>query len=63
MVAPVLHGRARRFPGRDVETGAAYGDLLEAVDLNPVAMLSQGRGAVVLDALVIPRNPSSQGPP
>jgi acyl-CoA synthetase (NDP forming) len=37
------------------QLGAAYADALDAVDLNPVAVLPQGRGAVVLDALVIPR--------
>lgn len=37
------------------QLGAAYGDLLEAVDLNPVVVLPRGRGAMVLDALVIPR--------
>ncbi len=45
------------------QLGAAYGDLLEAVDLNPVAVMPPGRGALVLDALVIPRKPTSQGPP
>jgi acyl-CoA synthetase (NDP forming) len=45
------------------QLGAAYADLLEAVDVNPVAVLPPGRGAVVLDALVIPRKPTSQGPP
>lgn len=34
---------------------AAYGDLIEAVDLNPVAVLAEGSGVCVLDALVIPR--------
>jgi acyl-CoA synthetase (NDP forming) len=37
------------------QIGATYGDLLEAVDLNPVSVLPQGRGVRVLDALVIPR--------
>ena len=36
----------------------SYGDLLEAIDLNPVAVLAAGRGVRVLDALVIPREPS-----
>jgi hypothetical protein len=45
------------------QLGAAYADLLEAVDLNPVAVRPSGRGALVLDALVIPRKPTSQGPP
>jgi acyl-CoA synthetase (NDP forming) len=44
------------------QLGAAYGDLLEAVDLNPVAVLRPGRGALVLDAVVIPQKPTSQGP-
>ena len=43
--------------------GAAYADLLEAVDLNPIAVLPSGRGALVLDALVIPRKPTNQGAP
>jgi hypothetical protein len=45
------------------QLGAAYGDLLEAVDLNPVTVLPPGRGALVLDALVIPRKPTSQESP
>jgi acyl-CoA synthetase (NDP forming) len=40
------------------QLGATYADLLEAVDLNPVAVLPRGRGAIVLDALVIPRKVS-----
>jgi acyl-CoA synthetase (NDP forming) len=39
------------------QIGTAYADLLEAVDLNPIAVLPAGRSAVVLDALVIPRKP------
>jgi len=35
--------------------GAAYCEHLEAVDLNPVSVLPEGRGVRVLDALVIPR--------
>jgi acetate---CoA ligase (ADP-forming) len=69
----LLHGFRGR-PAGDAEAfaallarlsqlGAAYADLLEAVDLNPVAVLPPGRGALVLDALVIPRKPTSQGPP
>ena len=34
---------------------AAYGDLIEAIDLNPVSVLPAGRGVRVLDALVIPK--------
>lgn len=37
----------------------AYGDLIEAIDLNPVAVLPAGRGVRVLDALVIPKNTSN----
>ncbi len=40
--------------------GAAYADVLEAVDLNPVAVLPAGRGVRVLDALIIPKNRSTQ---
>ena len=36
----------------------AYGDLLEAIDLNPVAVLPAGRGVRVLDALIIPKKSS-----
>lgn len=36
-----------------------YGDLIEAIDLNPVAVLPAGHGVRVLDALVIPRKPPS----
>jgi acetate---CoA ligase (ADP-forming) len=43
--------------------GASYADLLDAVDLNPVAVLPPGQGALVLDALVIPRKPSRHGTP
>lgn len=35
--------------------GAAYCEHLEAVDLNPVSVLAEGKGVRVLDALVIPR--------
>ncbi len=42
------------------QLGATYADVLEAVDLNPVAVLEAGRGAIVLDALVIPRTPTTQ---
>ncbi len=36
----------------------AYGRQIEAIDLNPVAVLPAGRGVRVLDALVIPRKTS-----
>jgi len=33
----------------------ANGDLLEEVDLNPIKALPQGRGCLVVDALIVPR--------
>jgi acyl-CoA synthetase (NDP forming) len=42
------------------QIGAAYADVLETVDLNPVAVLPDGRGVRVLDALVIPRKPENR---
>jgi acyl-CoA synthetase (NDP forming) len=42
------------------QIGAAYADVLETVDLNPVAVLPEGRGVRVLDALVIPRQPENR---
>ena len=42
------------------QIGAAYADVLETVDLNPVAVLPEGRGVCVLDALVIPRKPEKR---
>jgi hypothetical protein len=41
------------------QLGATYADVLEAVDLNPVAVLEAGCGAIVLDALVIPGMPTT----
>ena len=37
------------------ELASTYGDRLEAIDLNPVAVLPLGKGVRILDALVIPR--------
>ena len=37
------------------EFAAVYGDDIEAIDLNPVAVLPEGRGVRILDALIIPR--------
>jgi acyl-CoA synthetase (NDP forming) len=34
---------------------ARYGDDIEAIDLNPVAVLPDGKGVRILDALIIPR--------
>jgi acetate---CoA ligase (ADP-forming) len=42
------------------QLGATYGDVLEAVDLNPVAVLPPGRGAIVLDAVFVPRKTTSE---
>jgi acetate---CoA ligase (ADP-forming) len=68
----IVHGSRGRAPGdleafaallaRLSQLGAAYADLLEAVDLNPVAVLPPGQGALVLDALVIPRKLTSGTP-
>src|SRR5262249_4939579 len=46
-----------RLLARFSQLGAAYAELLDAVDLNPVAVLPPGRGSMVLDALVIPHTP------
>lgn len=35
---------------------ARYGDDIEAIDLNPVAVLPEGEGVRILDTLIIPRN-------
>ncbi len=37
---------------------AAYAETIESVDINPFLVLPEGRGAVALDALIIPRNAS-----
>jgi acyl-CoA synthetase (NDP forming) len=37
------------------DLASAYGDRIEAIDLNPVAVLPAGKGVRILDALVIPR--------
>lgn len=37
------------------EFAAQYGDDIEAIDLNPVAVLPEGKGVRILDALIIPR--------
>ena len=34
---------------------ARYGDDIEAIDLNPVAVLAEGKGVRILDALIIPK--------
>lgn len=40
----------------------AYADVIEAIDLNPVAVLPEGQGACVLDALIVPITPSHSKP-
>jgi len=40
---------------RLAEIAEAYADVIEAIDLNPVAVLPKGQGACVLDALIVPR--------
>ena len=35
---------------------ASYGDDIEAIDLNPVTVLPEGKGVRILDALIIPRD-------
>jgi acyl-CoA synthetase (NDP forming) len=44
-----------RLLSRLSEIAVAYGDVLEAVDLNPVHVGAQGSGVRILDALIIPR--------
>lgn len=39
---------------------AAHADTIESVDVNPFLVLPEGQGAVALDALIVPRNASSQ---
>ena len=51
-------GALAELVARLSQVGAAYAEWLEAVDLNPVSVLAEGGGALVLDALVIPRNPN-----
>lgn len=39
------------------EIAEAYSDVIEALELNPVAVLRQGQGVCALDALIVPRKP------
>jgi hypothetical protein len=39
---------------------AAHADAIESVDINPFLVLPEGRGAVALDALIIPRTHSTR---
>jgi acyl-CoA synthetase (NDP forming) len=40
---------------------AAHADTIESVDINPFLVLPDGRGAIALDALVVPRSHSARG--
>ncbi|MCW5653585.1 MAG: acetate--CoA ligase family protein [Hydrogenophaga sp.] len=49
------------------DVGSVYGDLIEAIDLNPVSVLPDGQGAMALDALIVtkhqrPLSPTTDGP-
>ncbi|MBB1601341.1 acetate--CoA ligase family protein [Variovorax sp. UMC13] len=39
------------------EIARAYADVIEAIELNPVAVLREGQGACALDALIVPCQP------
>ncbi|WP_198086222.1 acetate--CoA ligase family protein [Variovorax sp. E3] len=39
------------------EIAHAYADVVDTIELNPVAVLRQGHGACALDALILPRQP------
>jgi acetate---CoA ligase (ADP-forming) len=67
-----LLGSIRGRPPADVKSLAAClaaladfahqnADVLEEVDLNPIKALPEGRGCVVVDALIVPRRPSRDG--
>ena len=38
---------------------AAHADVIESVDVNPLAVLPEGEGALALDALIVGRRASS----
>jgi acyl-CoA synthetase (NDP forming) len=70
-VAPML-AASRGRPARDrramidllvrlSEFAAACGPWISAIDLNPVIVLEEGRGAWAVDALVVPRIPGEDG--
>ncbi|HVL74979.1 MAG TPA: acetate--CoA ligase family protein, partial [Noviherbaspirillum sp.] len=44
------------------ELAATCGDSLESIDINPFAVLPQGRGALALDAVVIGRGAEAADP-
>ena len=57
-----LLGHPRVGLGTLVETvlalacfAARYGHLVDAVDLNPVVVMPEGRGVTIVDALILPR--------
>ena len=48
---------------RLTEVFTAYGDLIEALEINPIAVLDDGQGVRVLDALLIPKAPTDSHRP
>ena len=46
---PVNHAKG------DTNRGIELGDRLESIDIDPIVVLDEGRGAVALDALVVIR--------
>lgn len=64
-----LLGPLRGAPGADVASLAqllyglsdfavAHGEMIEEIDLNPIKLMPEGRGCVVVDALIVPRRPT-----
>jgi hypothetical protein len=43
------------------QLGAAAAEHIEAIEINPVAVFTDGRGACALDCLIIPRGRSAGG--
>jgi ABC-type Fe3+-citrate transport system substrate-binding protein len=39
---------------------AAYSDVIEAIDLNPINVAADGKGVRIVDALLIPRAAATQ---
>jgi acyl-CoA synthetase (NDP forming) len=53
---PALYAALARLS----QFAAAHADTIESVDVNPFVVLPEGRGAVALDALVVPRTAHSK---
>jgi acyl-CoA synthetase (NDP forming) len=60
--APADRDALAAMVSRISEIAAAYADELDAMDLNPVSVQSIGKGAIVLDALIIPRTNQTTTP-